>query len=136
MSSVTKTMKKSRSTTKMKTKIRSRFIKIGIITAGVCIPTVLIFSLSVLNHMPRAPIPQGKPRSFTASQLAQFNGNNPNEPIYLALDGFVYDVTKGREFYRSGGPYHYLAGKDSTTELRIAGGGIIKRKYPVIGVLK
>lgn len=70
---------------------------------------------------------------FTALMLKKYNGTDPTLPIYLALDGYVYDVTKGKEFYVSGGPYHYLAGKDSSFELNMVGGDIIKRKYPIIG---
>lgn len=74
-------------------------------------------------------------RKFTVEELKKYNGTNPELPIYLVLDGNVYDVTKGKEFYIPGGPYHYLAGKDSSFELHIVGGDIIKRKYPVIGRL-
>lgn len=70
---------------------------------------------------------------FTASELKKYNGTDPSLPIYLVLDGNVYDVTKGSEFYKVGGPYHDLAGKDSSLLLHIVGGDIIKRKYPVIG---
>ncbi len=70
---------------------------------------------------------------FTPSELARYNGVDPQLPIYLALDGFVYDISKGKEFYQVGGPYHDLAGKDSSKELHFAGGGIIKQKYPIVG---
>jgi len=70
---------------------------------------------------------------FTAADLARYDGTDPILPIYLALDGYVYDVTAGSSFYAVGGDYHYLAGRDSTTDLQIFGGDIIKRKYPIIG---
>lgn len=74
-------------------------------------------------------------QTFAESDLAEFNGDDPDKPIYLGLDGFVYDVTSGADFYAEGGGYHYLAGKDSTEEL-IFGAEIIKDKYPIIGVLE
>lgn len=74
-------------------------------------------------------------KTFTSKELSTFNGVDPKLPIYLALDGNVYDVSKGKEFYRLGGPYHDLAGKDSSAELHLVGGDIIRRKYPVIGKL-
>lgn len=74
-------------------------------------------------------------KSYTPEELANFNGIDPKMPIYLALDGNVYDVSKGKEFYKLGGAYHDLAGKDSSTELHLVGGDIIKRKYPIIGKL-
>lgn len=73
---------------------------------------------------------------FTLDELSQYNGTDPDLPILLALDGLVYNVTSGKKFYFLGGPYHDLAGKDSSKELHIAGGEIIKRKYPVVGKLK
>ena len=70
---------------------------------------------------------------FTTSQLAEFDGTNPQKPIYIGMDGLVYDVTEGKKYYQTNGAYHSLAGKDSSEELHKAGGEIIKRKYPVIG---
>ena len=78
---------------------------------------------------------QSNSKIFTLQELGNFNGTDPNLPIYLVLNGNVYDVTKGKEFYQIGGAYHYLAGKDSSQELNLIGGEIIKRKYPVIGKL-
>lgn len=74
--------------------------------------------------------------TFTVDQLKEFDGSDPEKPIYLALDGAVYDVTAGKEYYQTDGSYHYLAGKDSSKELHLVGGNIIKEKYPVIGYLK
>ena len=74
-------------------------------------------------------------KTFTAEELKKYNGSDPTLPIYLSYEGNIYDVTAGKEFYQTGGPYHDLAGKDSTSEPNFAGGGIIKRKYPIIGKL-
>jgi predicted heme/steroid binding protein len=71
---------------------------------------------------------------FTTDSLARYDGTDPTKPVYLAMDGWVYDVSPGREeFYQPGKPYHDLVGKDSTAMLRVAGGEIIKRKYAVVG---
>lgn len=72
---------------------------------------------------------------FTLEQLKPFDGSDPNKPIYLVLDGLVYDVTSGKEFYQTGAPYHYLVGKDSSALLHLVGGSTIKRKYKVVGTL-
>lgn len=66
-------------------------------------------------------------------ELSKHDGTN-DLPIYIVLNGLVYDVTAGKEFYASGGPYQYLAGRDSSKELNLIGGNIIKQKYPVIGI--
>ena len=74
-------------------------------------------------------------RTYTETELSGYSGNDPSKPILLALDGLVYDVTAGKEYYRPGGSYHDLAGKDSSKLLHLVGGDIIKRKYPVVGTL-
>jgi predicted heme/steroid binding protein len=75
-------------------------------------------------------------RDFTANELSQYDGASTTLPIYIGLDGYVYDVTEGRRFYAPGAVYHYLAGKDSSKSLHIMGADIIKQKYPIIGILK
>jgi len=53
------------------------------------------------------------------------------------MDSKVYDVSSGRkQYYDPGKPYHMLAGTDASALLKIAGGDIIARKYPVVGRLK
>jgi len=78
------------------------------------------------------PTPTTLP-AYTTASLAQFNGEDPALPIYIAFDGDVYDVSSGRKFYGPEGTYHFLAGSDGTSLLKIMGGDIIKKKYPVIG---
>ncbi len=74
--------------------------------------------------------------AFTADQLRTYDGTNPTKPILLGMEGYVYDVTAGGpDFYAPGQAYHSLAGRDASVELRIAGGGIIAKKYPVVGRL-
>lgn len=74
---------------------------------------------------------------YTIESIKQFDGSDPNKPIYIGYDGNVYDVSPGRDaFYGPNKAYNYLTGKDSTTELNIAGGSIIKNKYKIVGILK
>jgi membrane-associated progesterone receptor component len=57
-------------------------------------------------------LPEGK-NEFTAEEVALFDGKGPEgEPILTIIDGLVYDLQKGREFYREGGPYHPFVGRD------------------------
>src|SRR3989339_126631 len=49
--------------------------------------------------------------------IKEFDGSDDSKPIYIAMNGLVYDVSLGREFYKADGQYHYLAGKDSSNEL-------------------
>ena len=44
------------------------------------------------------------PRNFTLKQLKYFNGKEDEKtkepkPVYLSLNGIVFDVSKGRDFY-------------------------------------
>lgn len=73
--------------------------------------------------------------TMSTAELAKFDGTDPTLPIYIGLDGYVYDVSAGRKFYEPDAVYHYLAGKDSSKSLHIMGGDIIKEKYRIIAVL-
>ncbi len=94
---------------------------------------LVIISLTLLHGQVRSA---DLPQAFTAEQLAVYDGTDPQKPIYLGLDGLVYDVTPGAKYYKPGGSYHSLAGRDASKQLHLAGGAIIKSKYPVIGILK
>ncbi|KAM7348163.1 neuferricin homolog [Cochliomyia hominivorax] len=50
---------------------------------------------------------------FTKEELSKFNGEN-NKPIYLAILGRVYDVSKGVKHYGPGCSYSYFAGRDAS----------------------
>lgn len=57
------------------------------------------------------------PRNFTTSQLKYFDGTKDpktgeNKPVYLSLNGTVFDVSDGRDFYGPGGPYEMFAGRE------------------------
>ncbi|KAI9491221.1 cytochrome b5-like heme/steroid binding domain-containing protein [Zychaea mexicana] len=50
---------------------------------------------------------------FSEEQLARYDGSNPNLPIYLAVDGDVFDVSAGLGWYGYGGSYNHFAGRDA-----------------------
>ncbi|KAH8118492.1 cytochrome b5 [Phellopilus nigrolimitatus] len=52
-------------------------------------------------------------RLFSEAGLSNFDGGDPKKPIYLAIDGDVYDVSEGRRTYGPGGSYHFMAGRDA-----------------------
>lgn len=54
------------------------------------------------------------PRNFTAAQLREFTGAEKDEPIYVALQGEVFDVSSARDFYGPDGVYGGFAGHDVT----------------------
>ena len=53
------------------------------------------------------------PVYLSDAQLGLYNGTDPALPVYLALNGTIYDVTAGRRIYGPGGGYHVFAGKDA-----------------------
>jgi len=54
------------------------------------------------------------PRQIVLSeeQLKQYDGTDPSLPIYIAINGEIYDVTAGKNYYGPGGGYHFFAGVD------------------------
>src|SRR5205814_4778334 len=43
-----------------------------------------------------------------------YDGTNPDLPIYLAINGTIFDVSASRHIYGPGGSYHFFAGHDAT----------------------
>ncbi|KAK2466399.1 hypothetical protein APHAL10511_002041 [Amanita phalloides] len=73
-------------------------------------------------------------RLFSERLLSEYDGKTPGKPIYIAIDGDVYDVTGGKA-YQPGGPYHFFAGVDAA---RAFGTGCFKEHltYDIRGMSK
>jgi predicted heme/steroid binding protein len=54
------------------------------------------------------------PLLLTPAQLALYNGTDPSKPIYLAINGTIFDVSAGKHTYGPGGSYEVFAGRDAT----------------------
>lgn len=59
-----------------------------------------------------------EPRDFSPEELRKMNGTNGN-PVYVAVQGVVYDVSSRASFYGPGGPYHIFAGRDAARALAL-----------------
>lgn len=51
--------------------------------------------------------------NLTLDELALYNGTDASLPIYVAINGKVYDVSNSRETYGPGGTYGFFSGKDA-----------------------
>lgn len=59
------------------------------------------------------PCSQRQPISLTPDELKAFDGSDAEKPIYLAINGSVYDVSANRRTYGPGGSYNVFAGVDA-----------------------
>ncbi|OAL05003.1 cytochrome b5 [Phaeosphaeriaceae sp. SRC1lsM3a] len=50
---------------------------------------------------------------LTDAELLAYDGSDPSKPIYLAINGTIYDVSISPSTYGPGGSYHFFAGKDA-----------------------
>ncbi|KAK4141988.1 cytochrome b5-like heme/steroid binding domain-containing protein [Dichotomopilus funicola] len=53
------------------------------------------------------------PLYLTPSELATYNGSDPSKPLYLAINGTIYDVSSNARTYGPGGSYQYFSGVDA-----------------------
>lgn len=78
---------------------------------------IIIAAISALAfYFFRFPIDEkaGDDFTLTDSQLVAYTGADPNKPIYVALNGTIFDVSESPNFYGPGGHYHHFAGRDAT----------------------
>ncbi|KAJ9165077.1 Cytochrome b5 [Coniochaeta hoffmannii] len=54
------------------------------------------------------------PLYLTPAELSAYDGTDESKPIYLAINGTIYDVSANRRTYGPGGSYHFFAGCDAS----------------------
>ncbi|CAG5126244.1 unnamed protein product [Candidula unifasciata] len=62
-------------------------------------------------------LPPLKKQDFTLEQLREFDGKGAEGRVLIAVNGKVFDVTRGKRFYGPGGPYGLFAGHDASRAL-------------------
>ncbi|KAJ3658201.1 hypothetical protein Zmor_009955 [Zophobas morio] len=62
-------------------------------------------------------LPKLKKRDFTVEELKKYDGTQEDGRVLVAVNGNVYDVTKGKRFYGPGGPYAAFGGRDASRGL-------------------
>lgn len=50
---------------------------------------------------------------LTDAELAQYDGTDLSKPIYVGLNGSIYDVSASPQTYGAGGGYAFFSGKDA-----------------------
>ncbi|KAI1820557.1 putative heme binding protein [Xylaria intraflava] len=53
------------------------------------------------------------PIYLTPAELATYDGQDETKPLYLAINGTIYDVSSNRRIYGPGGSYRYFSGVDA-----------------------
>ncbi|CAG9791783.1 unnamed protein product [Diatraea saccharalis] len=56
-------------------------------------------------------------KDMTVAELRHYDGNQPDGRVLVAVNGWIFDVTRGRRFYGPGGPYAAFGGKDASRGL-------------------
>ncbi|XP_076002858.1 neudesin [Genypterus blacodes] len=83
-------------------------------TTRICV-LLIVFCTTLAQDIKLKYKPATKPvRLFTEEELKRHDGSEEGQPIYMAVKGVVFDVTKGKEFYGKDAPYNALVGKDSS----------------------
>ncbi|KAI1083774.1 hypothetical protein F5B20DRAFT_349685 [Whalleya microplaca] len=53
------------------------------------------------------------PIYLTPDELSQYDGRDETKPLYLAINGTIYDVSSNRRIYGPGGSYQFFSGADA-----------------------
>ena len=77
-------------------------------------PSGDVASSETTNPPPPAPAAKVGNTDLTDAQLREYDGSDPSKPLYLAINGTIFDVSVGRGFYGPGGHYGHFAGRDAT----------------------
>jgi len=77
------------------------------------------------------PLPKMKKQDFTLKQLKMYDGTHAEGQgrILIAVNGKVFDVTRGKRFYGPGGPYSSFAGHDASRALAMFATDLVKDEY-------
>ena len=75
-------------------------------------------------------------KEFDAEELAGYNGENGN-PVYVAYQGNVYDVSESKLWYNGMHMRRHHAGRDLTTDIQAAPHEPdVLERYPKVGIIK
>jgi Cytochrome b5-like Heme/Steroid binding domain len=97
----------------------------------VAIITFLIYKIFKSRQPPKpsAPSEPALPalrRDFTVAELKAYDGNQPDGRVLVAVNGTVYDVTRGKRFYGPGKPLVWCIGAAPLYFLKTEGDSTIQ----------
>jgi len=75
---------------------------------------------NTIMQAPREDLPPPKDDPFTLEELKAFDGSDTSKPVYVAIKGTVFDVSRKRDTYGPGGSYAVFAGKDGSRGLGLS----------------
>ena len=102
------------------TEITSSYLNLGLTFAILYLVYKILFQkeeeLVITVEPPKPPM---KKQDMTLQQLRQYDGvsENSDDRICVAVNGKIFDVSKGKRFYGPGGPYSGFAGRDASRGL-------------------
>ncbi|XP_057331209.1 membrane-associated progesterone receptor component 1-like [Microplitis mediator] len=82
----------------------------------------LVYKIFRSKTQPDPPVQEYKPlpkirKDFNVEDLKPYDGRGPDGRILVAVNGSVYDVTRGSRFYGPDGPYAAFGGRDASRGL-------------------
>lgn len=75
------------------------------------------------------PLPKLKKRDMVLQELLKYDGKQPDGRVLVAINGKIFDVTRGKRFYGPGGPYSTFAGHDASRALAFFQADLVKEEY-------
>lgn len=75
---------------------------------------VCLIPLTSHTHTSTNNPQQQGPLLLTPAELSLYNGTDPTLPIYLSINGTIYDVSANPLVYGAGGHYNFFTGRDAT----------------------
>ncbi|XP_028179001.1 membrane-associated progesterone receptor component 1-like [Ostrinia furnacalis] len=84
---------------------------------------------------PPKPLPKIR-KDLTVAELKKYDGTQADGRVLLAVNGVIFDVTRGKRFYGPGGPYSAFAGKDATRGLATGEVAASDKEYDDVSDLK
>ncbi|MDD2805828.1 MAG: cytochrome b5 domain-containing protein [Elusimicrobiales bacterium] len=111
---------------------------------NICVLALMVLLSGSAGAAEKAPAPETdawKNKVFTAEELKKYNGQD-GQPVYAAVDGVVYDLTKSKYWKTGTHMKQHAAGEDLSKAIHerapksIHRDGKILERMPKVGVLQ